>query len=270
MLQEKIMTLSNEQIERYARHIILQEVGGIGQERLLASKVLVIGAGGLGSPLVMYLAAAGVGRIGLVDDDTVSLSNLQRQILHASGDLGRAKVESAADAVRRIDPEIDLVGHQTRLVAENVMELIQGYDIVADGSDNFETRFLVNDACYLAAKTLVSAAVLRFDGQLSTFKAHEGGLNPCYRCVFPEPPPPDLVPSCAEGGVLGAVAGVMGSLQATEVIKELLGTGDSLSGELVIFDALATSFRKVRIKRDSACRLCGDEPSIVNLDQHAA
>ncbi len=264
------MTLDNEQIERYARHIILHEVGGIGQQRLLDSKVLVIGAGGLGSPLVMYLAAAGVGRIGLVDDDEVSLSNLQRQILHATGDIDRPKVDSAADAVRRINPDVRLVGHQTRLVADNAMELLADYDVVADGSDNFETRFLVNDACYLAGKTLVSAAVLRFDGQLSTYKAHAGAPHPCYRCVFPEPPPPDLVPSCAEGGVLGAVAGVMGTLQATEVIKELLGTGDSLSGELVIFDALATAFRKVRIKRDPACRLCGDSPSIVDLARHAA
>ncbi len=264
------MTLDNEQIERYARHIILHEVGGIGQQRLLDSKVLVIGAGGLGSPLVMYLAAAGVGRIGLVDDDEVSLSNLQRQILHATGDIDRPKVDSAADAVRRINPDVRLVGHQTRLVADNAMELLADYDVVADGSDNFETRFLVNDACYLAGKTLVSAAVLRFDGQLSTYKAHAGAPHPCYRCVFPEPPPPDLVPSCAEGSVLGAVAGVMGTLQATEVIKELLGTGDSLSGELVIFDALATAFRKVRIKRDPACRLCGDSPSIVDLARHAA
>ncbi|MDP6704834.1 MAG: molybdopterin-synthase adenylyltransferase MoeB [Alphaproteobacteria bacterium] len=264
------MTLNNEQIERYARHIILHEVGGIGQERLLASKVLCIGAGGLGSPLVMYLAAAGVGEIGLVDDDRVSLSNLQRQIMHASDDVGRPKVESAADTVKRINPDIRLVGHDTRLEADNVMELLAGYDVIADGSDNFETRFLVNDACYLAGKTLVSAAVLRFDGQLSTFKAHQGPPNPCYRCVFPEPPPPDLVPSCAEGGVLGAVAGVMGTLQATEVIKELLDTGDSLSGELVIFDALDTAFRKVRVKRDPACRLCGESPSIVDLTQHAA
>ncbi len=263
------MTLSNEQIERYARHIILHEVGGIGQERLLASKVLVIGAGGLGSPLVMYLAAAGVGRIGLVDDDTVSLSNLQRQILHASGDLGRAKVESATDAVRRINPDVDLVAHQTRLVALNVMELIQGYDIVADGSDNFETRFLVNDACYLAGKTLVSAAIMRFDGQISTYKAHlrragDEAAHPCYRCVFGSQPE-DPKESCADVGVLGALPGTLGALQATEVIKELLGIGDSLSGRLILYDALAASFHTVAVKPDPACALCGPQATIRDL-----
>ena len=264
------MALQKEQIERYARHIILHEVGGIGQEKLLAGKVLVVGAGGLGSPLIMYLAAAGVGQIGVVDDDAVSLSNLQRQVLHGSGDVDRPKVESAAETVANLNPDVVLTGHPVRLVAANVMDLIAEYDVIADGSDNFETRFLVNDACFLAGKTLVSAAVLRFDGQLSTFKAYQGAQHPCYRCVFPEPPPPDLVPSCAEGGVLGAVAGVMGALQATEVIKELLDVGDSLSGQLVIYDALASEFRKVRIKRDVHCRLCGDDPSILNLDQHAA
>lgn len=264
------MALQKEQIERYARHIILHEVGGIGQEKLLAGKVLVVGAGGLGSPLIMYLAAAGVGQIGVVDDDAVSLSNLQRQVLHGSGDVDRPKVESAAETVANLNPDVVLTGYPVRLVAENVMDLIAEYDVIADGSDNFETRFLVNDACFLAGKTLVSAAVLRFDGQLSTFKAYQGAQHPCYRCVFPEPPPPDLVPSCAEGGVLGAVAGVMGALQATEVIKELLDVGDSLSGQLVIYDALASEFRKVRIKRDVHCRLCGDDPSILNLDQHAA
>jgi len=264
------MTLKPDQIERYARHIILREVGGIGQERLLASKVLVIGAGGLGSPLIMYLAAAGVGRIGVVDDDAVSLSNLQRQVLHANASVGRPKVASAAEAVGRINPDVALVGHYMRLNADNVMELIAGYDLIADGSDNFETRFLVNDACYLAAKTLVSAAVLRFDGQLSTYKAHLGPPHPCYRCIFPAPPPPELVPSCAEGGVLGAVAGVMGTLQATEVIKELIGIGEGLSGRLVIYDGLTAEVRKVRAKRDAACRLCGDNPSIRDLRQHAA
>jgi len=264
------MSLKPEQIERYARHIILHEVGGIGQEKLLASKVLVIGAGGLGSPLVMYLAAAGVGTIGVVDHDAVSLSNLQRQVLHATASVGRPKVTSAAETVARINPEVRVIGHETRLDAGNVMALIEGYDLVADGTDNFDSRFLINDACYLAQTTLVSAAVLRFDGQLSTYKAHEGGANPCYRCIFPEPPPPDLVPSCAEGGVLGAVAGVMGTLQATEVIKELLGVGKSLSGQLLIYDALAAEFRKVRVKPDVKCRLCGDSPTIRDLAQHAA
>ena len=264
------MALNDAQIERYARHIILAEVGGIGQERLLDARVLVIGAGGLGSPLIMYLAAAGVGTIGVVDDDRVSLSNLQRQLLHMSGDVGRAKTESAADTVGRLDPEIRLIGHRSRITALNAMALIGDYDLIADGSDNFETRFLLNDACYLAKKPLVSAAVLRFDGQLSTYKAHLGPPHPCYRCVFPEIPPPDLIPSCAEGGVLGAVAGVMGTLQTTEVIKELLGAGDSLSGTLMIYDALASSFRNVRIKRDPACKLCGERPSILDLARHAA
>ena len=264
------MALNAEQIERYARHIILHEVGGIGQEKLLAAKVLVVGAGGLGSPLAMYLAAAGVGTVGLVDDDRVSLSNLQRQVLHASETVGRPKVESAAETVARINPEVRLVGHETRLDAGNVMELIAGYDLVADGTDNFEARFLINDACYLAGKTLVSAAVLRFDGQLSTYKAHAGPAHPCYRCIFPEPPPPDLVPSCSEGGVLGAVAGVMGTLQATEVIKELLGVGRSLAGQLLIYDGLTAEFRKVRVKPDVNCRLCGANPSIRDLAQHAA
>ena len=262
------MDLSEQQIERYARHIILRDVGGTGQSRLLQSSVLVIGAGGLGSPLLMYLAAAGVGRIGVVDDDHVSLSNLQRQVAHGTEDVGRAKPESAADTVARLNPDVRLVGHNTRLVAGNVMELIADYDIVADGSDNFETRFLLNDACHLAKKTLVSAAALRFDGQLSTYKAYLAGDNPCYRCVFPAPPPPGLVPSCAEGGVLGALVGVMGALQATEVIKELLTIGDSLSGQLLIYDGLASTFRKVRIKRDPACALCGENPSILDLSQH--
>jgi adenylyltransferase/sulfurtransferase len=264
------VSLSDEQIERYARHIILQEVGGAGQERLLQSKVLLVGAGGLGSPLLTYLAAAGVGTIGLVDDDVVSLSNLQRQIAHATEDVGRPKVESGADTARRLNPDVEVVQHRMRLGVDNVMDLLSGYDVIADGSDNFDTRFLLNDACFLAGKTLVSAAVLRFDGQISTYKAHLGDPHPCYRCVFPEAPPPDLIPSCAEGGVLGALAGVMGTLQATEVIKEMLGIGDSLSGRLLIYDGLATDFRTVRIRRDPACALCGEQATIRDLSAHAA
>ncbi|MDP6342882.1 MAG: ThiF family adenylyltransferase, partial [Alphaproteobacteria bacterium] len=238
--------------------------------RLLQSKVLVVGAGGLGSPLLMYLAAAGVGTIGVVDDDLVSLSNLQRQIAHDVDDIDRAKVDSARDRARDLNPDAQVVAHRTRLGADNVMELIAPYDLVADGSDNFATRFLLNDACYLAGKPLVSAAVLRFDGQLSTFKAHLGAPHPCYRCIFPAPPPPGVVPSCAEGGVLGALAGVMGTLQATEVLKELLAVGDSLSGRLLIYDGLATSFRSVAVKPDPACALCGDQPSIHDLSGHAS
>ena len=264
------MSLSEQQIQRYARHIVLQEVGGVGQEKLLASRVLAIGAGGLGSPLLMYLAAAGVGTIGLVDDDVVSLSNLQRQIAHHTADVGRRKVESAADTAGRLNPDARIVRHPVRLDAGNVMDLVAGYDVIADGSDNFETRFLLNDACYLARKTLVSAAVLRFDGQLSTFKAHEPGEHPCYRCIFGEAPPSDFAPTCASGGVLGALAGVMGTLQATEVLKELLGVGEGLSGRLLIYDGLAAEFRKVRVRRDPDCRLCGPHATIKDLGRHAA
>lgn len=263
------MEFSEEQIERYARHIILPEVGGEGQAKLLQSRVLVIGAGGLGSPLLLYLAAAGTGTLGVVDDDFVDLSNLQRQVIHGTGRIGAAKVESARETLGEINPEVTLVTHQTRLNAENALELIADYDLVADGSDNFATRFLVNDACYLAKTPLVSAALLRFEGQISTFKAYLGGEEPCYRCIFPEAPPPGLIPTCAEGGVLGAVAGAMGSIQAVEVIKELLGIGESLSGSLLIYDALTTTFRKIKVKPDPECPLCGENPTIRDLSSHA-
>ena len=262
--------LTEAEIARYARHIVLQEVGGVGQARLLESRVLVVGAGGLGSPLVLYLAAAGVGTIGVVDDDTVALSNLQRQILHTTDRVGRPKVESAVAAVRALDPAIRVVPHQLRLDAGNVRGLIDGYDLVADGTDNFAARFLLNDACFFARKTLVSGAALRFDGQLATYKAYLGHPHPCYRCLFREAPPPDLVPTCAVGGVLGAVVGSIGALQATEVVKELLGIGDSLSGSLVIYDGLASRFRKVKVKPDADCPLCGAQPSIRDLSAHAA
>ena len=261
--------LTEPQIQRYARHIVMTEVGGEGQARLLASKVLVVGAGGLGSPLVLYLAAAGVGTIGVVDDDTVSLSNLQRQILHTTPRIGQPKAESAIEAVRALDPAIRVVPHQLRLNAANVRGLLDQYDLVADGTDNFDTRFLLNDASYFAKKTLVSGAALRFDGQLATYKAHLGEPHPCYRCVFREPPPPGLVPSCATGGVLGALVGTVGSLQATEVVKELLGIGDSMSGNLLIYDGLGTRFRKVKVKRDPHCPLCSAEASIRDLSSHA-
>ena len=264
------MTFDETQIERYARHIVLQEIGGTGQTKLLESKVLIVGAGGLGSPLLMYLAAAGVGTIGVVDDDTVSLSNLQRQIAHTTDRIGIAKTDSAGRTVGALNPDIEVVPHTTRLVAANVLDLVAGYDVVADGSDNFATRFLVNDACFFAEKTLVSAAILRFDAQLSTYKAHLGDAHPCYRCVFREPPPDGLIPSCAEGGVLGALAGAVGSFQAIEVVKELLGIGDSLSGSLIIYDALSTTFRKVAVKPDPDCPLCGERPEIHDLSRHAA
>ena len=260
------MDFREDQIHRYARHILLEDVGGLGQEKLLNARVLVIGAGGLGSPVILYLAAAGVGTIGVVDDDTVDLSNLQRQIAHTTDRVGVAKVDSAGTAVAAMNADVKLVPHKTRLTAANAMDLIGGYDIVVDGSDNFPTRFLVNDACYLAGKTLVSAAVLRFDGQLATFKAHHGG--PCYRCLYPEAPPAGLIPTCSEAGILGAVAGVMGTLQATEVLKEILGIGDSMSGRLLIYDALAAAMRTVKVNPDPACPLHGPQATITDLSAH--
>ena len=262
------MTLdfSEDEIERYSRHILLGEVGGMGQERLRQASVLVVGAGGLGSPLLLYLAAAGVGRIGLVDDDVVSLSNLQRQIAHTTARIGMAKVESAAKAAREVNPLVAVEQHRLRLGPANALDLISRYDIVCDGTDNFASRFLLADACVLARRTLVSAAVLRFEGQLSVFKPHAGG--PCYRCLYPEPPPPGLVPSCAEAGVLGAVTGVMGTLQATEVLKEILGIGESLAGSVLIWDALAGRMRKVRLRPDPDCPACGTHPRITDLSAH--
>jgi len=261
------MALTDDQLLRYARHIILREVGGAGQAKLLGARVLVVGAGGLGSPLILYLAAAGVGTIGVVDFDTVSLSNLQRQIAHGTADIGRPKTESAREAVNRLTPDVSLIAHTERLEARNALDLISSYDVIADGSDNFATRFLIADACYLAQRPLVSAAVTQFDGQLATFRAYDGDAS-CYRCLFPAPPPPDAVPNCSEAGILGAAAGVMGTLQALEVMKEILGIGESLAGRLVIYDALATSFRKVKVPRDPECALCGANPSITDLSGH--
>lgn len=263
-----IPDFTDTQLHRYARHIVLPEVGGTGQGALLRSKVLVVGAGGLGSPLLLYLAAAGVGTIGVVDDDSVDLSNLQRQVIHDESSLGVPKVESAVARLRAINPDVAVEAHNARLTRDNVMELIGRYDVVADGSDNFATRFLLNDACYFAGRTLVSAAILRFDGQVSTFKAHLGAPHPCYRCVFPEPPPRGLVPSCSEGGVLGALAGLVGSLQATEVLKEILGIGESLSGSLLLMDTLNASYHRISVKRDPDCPLCGTHPTIRDLSAH--
>lgn len=260
------MRLSDDELERYARHIVLREVGGTGQAKLKAARVLVIGAGGLGSPLILYLAAAGVGTIGVVDDDAVSLSNLQRQIAHHTGDIGRPKVDSARDAAVAINPSVVVEKHLLRLDASNAFDLIARYDIVADGSDNFTTRFLLNDACFFARRTLVSAAVTEFDGQLATFKAHDrSGSYPCYRCIFPEPPPAGTARSCSETGVLGAAAGVMGTLQALEVIKEIAGIGESMAGRLLIYEALTTNFRRVRVNPDPNCALCGPSPTITAL-----
>ncbi len=257
---------TDDEITRYSRNILLAEVGGAGQARLRAARVLIVGAGGLGSPLAMYLAAAGVGTLGLVDDDRVDLSNLQRQVAHTTDRIGMAKVDNAAAACRAINPGVTVETHAARLTADNALALVGAYDLVCDGSDNFPTRFLVADACALARRTLVSAAVLRFDGQLSTFKPHEGG--PCYRCLHPAPPPAGLVPTCAEAGILGAVTGVMGTLQATEVLKEVMGIGEGLSGRLLIWDALAARVRTIKLPRDPACPLCGRDATIHDLSAH--
>ncbi len=258
---------SEEQLHRYARHIVMPEVGGTGQRRLLESRVLVVGAGGLGAPLLMYLAAAGVGTLGVVDNDRVELSNLQRQIIHATERIGVAKTESARAAIEAINPGVEVRCHTERLEHGNAPAIVAAYDLVCDGSDNFPTRYLVNDACHLAGKPLVSAAMMRFDGQLTTFPG--GGAGPCYRCLFPDRPPDGMVPSCAEAGIFGAIAGVMGTLQTAEVIKELLGLGDRLVGTLLIYDALAARFHHVAYERDPGCALCGDAPTIRDLSGHA-
>jgi len=249
------MSLTPEQIDRYARHLVLKEVGGPGQQKLLNAKVLIIGAGGLGSPLALYLAAAGVGTIGIVDDDEVSLSNLQRQIIHRGKDIGRKKTESAKDAIKALTPDVTVVPHTERLTAENASALVRKYDIVADGCDNFETRFLVNDTCFTEKKTLVSAAIGEFDGQIATFKSHAGNF-PCYRCLYPEPPPPGTIPPCSEAGIMGAVAGIVGAWQALEVIREIVGFGESLAGKLLLFDGLDARTRLITLPRDPACALC--------------
>jgi adenylyltransferase/sulfurtransferase len=261
--------LSPDELERYARHIVLREVGGQGQAALQAAKVLVIGAGGLGAPALMYLAAAGIGTLGVVDDDDVSLSNLQRQIIHATPDVGALKVDSAAAKIHALNPHVKFVGHATRLDASNAMALLSGYDLVLDGSDNFATRYLVSDACYLAKKPLISAALGIFDGSLTTLRAHEknaaGVLNPTYRCLFPDAPPPGTVPSCQEAGVMGALAGVLGSMMALEAIREIVGFGEGLVGRLLMIDARAMRFETLRYARDPANPLNGDAPTILDL-----
>lgn len=256
--------LSDDELDRYARHLVLREVGGVGQAKIRAARVLVIGAGGLGSPAALYLAAAGIGTIGLMDDDTVSLSNLQRQILFRTADVGRGKVDAGAAALKALNPGVEIKSHPVRITAANAMDLIAGYDIVLDGSDNFATRFLLNDACFFAKRPLVSAAVTEFEGQLATWRGYEADL-PCYRCLFPAPPPPGTVPSCSEAGVLGAAAGVMGSLAALEVLKEVTGIGTGMAGKILSYKALSTEFRTARLPRDPACPLCGTAPKITRL-----
>jgi molybdopterin-synthase adenylyltransferase len=265
--------LSADELERYARHIVLQEVGGPGQAALARARVLVIGAGGLGAPVLLYLAAAGVGTLGVIDDDVVSLSNLQRQVIHATPDIGVPKVDSAAAVVHRLNPHVAVEEHRARLTAQNALALIGRYDIVADGSDNFATRYLVADACYFAKKPLVTAALGPFDGTLTTIRAHERGAdgkpNPTYRCLFPEPPPPGTVPACAEAGVLGALAGVIGSMAALEVIREIVGFGEGLVGRLVMVDARAMRFETLRYAWDPGNPLSGEHPAIKDLSAHA-
>jgi adenylyltransferase/sulfurtransferase len=262
--------LSAIELERYARHIVLRDVGGPGQAKLQAASVLVIGAGGLGAPVLMYLAAAGIGRLGVVDEDTVSLSNLQRQIIHATPDIDRLKVDSAAERVHALNPHVDFVPHAERLDTDNALHLIAGYDLVIDGSDNFATRYLVSDACYLAAKPLITGALGAFDGSVTTIRAHErnadGALNPSYRCLFPEAPPPGTVPSCQEAGVLGALAGLVGSIMALEAIREIVGFGEGLVGRLLMIDARAMRFETLRYKRDPDNPLNGDAASIKELN----
>jgi adenylyltransferase/sulfurtransferase len=264
--------LSPDEIERYARHIVLHEIGGPGQVALKQARVLVVGAGGLGAPALMYLAAAGVGTLGVVDDDAVSLSNLQRQVIHGTPDVGRPKVDSAAATIGRLNPHVAVEPHAVRLKADNALDLIGRYDLVADGSDNFATRYLVSDACYLARKPLVTAAVGTFDGTLTTVRAHEraadGRPNPTYRCLFPEPPPDGTVPACAEAGILGALTGVLGSLMAMEVIREIVGFGQGLVGRLLMLDARAMRFATLDYAWDPENPLSGEQPTIRDLSIH--
>jgi molybdopterin-synthase adenylyltransferase len=264
--------LSTDELERYARHIVLREVGGPGQAALGRARVLVIGAGGLGAPVLLYLAAAGVGTLGVVDDDVVALSNLHRQVIHATPDIGAPKVDSAAAAIQRLNPNVAVKPHNVRLTAQNALGLVDGYDVVVDGSDNFATRYLASDACFFAKKPLITAALGTFDATLTTIRAFERGadgkLNPTYRCLFPEPPPPGTVPACAEAGVLGALAGVVGSMMALETIREIVGFGEGLVGRLIMIDARAMRFETLRYAWDPANPLTGERPTIRDLSVH--
>lgn len=253
--------LTPEQVKRYSRHIIMPQVGSNGQRKLLDSKVLIIGAGGLGGPGALYLALAGVGTIGIADFDVVDMSNLQRQILHQHNDVGQRKVISAQETINSYNPDVNVIAHEVWLTSDNAKEIIDGYDMVINGADNFPSRYLVNDACYLLGKPLIDGSILIFDGQSTVFIPGQG----CYRCLFPSPPPPGMVPNCAEAGVLGSLTGLVGSIQATETIKLILGIGDSLSSRLLLIDALSMDFREVKIKRNSECPLCGDNPTVTEL-----
>lgn len=262
MIDPAAIDLSHEEVQRYSRHLIMPEVGMAGQKKLKAASILLIGAGGLGSPLAMYLAAAGVGRLGLVDYDVVDYTNLQRQIIHGTSDVGRLKLESARDRILDINPHVRVDTYEVPLTSDNALEILAPYDIIIDGTDNFPTRYLTNDACVLLGKPNVYGSIFRFEGQASVFYAEEG---PCYRCLFPEPPPPGLVPSCAEGGVLGVLPGTVGAIQATEAIKLILGQGKSLIGRLLLYDAMDMTFDEVRLRKNPECPVCGDNPTLTEL-----
>ena len=266
-LVEPAEELTIDEVRRYSRHLIIPDVGMAGQKRLKNAKVLCVGAGGLGSPALMYLAAAGVGTLGVVEFDVVDESNLQRQIIHGQSDVGRSKAESAADRVQEINPYVEVILHEERLDSDNVMEIFAGYDLIVDGTDNFATRYLVNDACVLLGKPYVWGSIFRFEGQASVFWSEYG---PCYRCLYPEPPPPGMVPSCAEGGVLGVLCASIGSIQVTEAIKVITGIGDPMVGELTVYDALAMEYTKVRIRKDPDCAICGENPTVTELIDYDA
>jgi len=257
-----MIEFTDEQIERYSRHIILPEVGGSGQQKMLEARVLLLGAGGLGSPAAYYLAAAGIGNLGIVDFDQVDLSNLQRQIIHSTERIGMLKTESAKKTIQALNPDVNVTLYNEKMDSSNIMRLIKNYDYVVDGSDNFPTRYLVNDACVMKNKTLIHGSIYRFEGQVTVFKPGDG---PCYRCLYPEPPPPGMVPNCQEGGVLGVLAGVIGNLQVVEVLKLILGIGKSLVGKLLIYDALNTGFRDLRLRKDTNCPVCSEKPTIKEL-----
>ena len=257
-----MIEFTDEQIERYSRHIILPEVGGSGQQKMLEARVLLLGAGGLGSPAAYYLAAAGIGNLGIVDFDQVDLSNLQRQIIHSTERIGMLKTESAKKTIQALNPDVNVTLYNEKMDSSNIMNLIEGYDYIVDGSDNFPTRYLVNDACIMRNKTLIHGSIYRFEGQVTVFKPGDG---PCYRCLYPEPPPPGMVPNCQEGGVLGVLAGVIGNLQVVEVLKLVLGIGKTLVGKLIIYDALNTEFRNLRLRKDENCPICSEKPTIKEL-----
>ena len=259
------MVFTNEQLERYSRHIILKDVGVKGQKKLLNAKVLVIGAGGLGAPVAMYLAAAGVGTIGIADADVVDFSNLQRQIIHATQDVGKPKVQSAKETMEAMNPDVNVIAYHTFVTSENILDLIKDYDFIVDGTDNFPTKFLINDACVLLKKPFSHAGIIRFQGQTMTYVPNSEKKSPCYRCVFPEMPPKDAVPTCRQAGVLGVMGGVIGTLQATEALKYILGIGELLAGYLLTYDAISMTFRKIKIKHNSKCAICGENPTITEL-----